>query len=258
MMGMNYGWATCNYVFSSNNKLSMSSLCYVCRLGQLDYLLAWEMQQHLVQAHTESTQRDTLLLLEHPHTYTLGSSGKMEHLLLNEAEREARGVTVHRVNRGGDITYHGPGQLVGYPIISLAATGTRLKTDVISYVRQLEQTLIHALANFGIAAEPLPGYTGVWVDVAGVLSKVAAIGVRVNAQRMTMHGFALNVNTDLSYFEGIIPCGIDDKPVTSMQAILGHPVDIEEVRYSIESAFASVFQRELVAVQPEELFSAFR
>jgi lipoyl(octanoyl) transferase len=235
----------------------MSSLCYVCRLGQLDYLLAWEMQQHLVQARTASAQPDTLLLLEHPHTYTLGSSGKMEHLLLDEAEREARGVTVHRVNRGGDITYHGPGQLVGYPIISLAATGTRLKTDVITYVRQLEQMLIKALADFGIVAEPLPGYTGVWVDVAEVLNKVAAIGVRVNAQRVTMHGFALNVNTDLSYFEGIIPCGIDDKPVTSMQAMLGHPLDMEQVQNSIEAAFGNVFRRQMVAVQPENLFNAY-
>jgi lipoyl(octanoyl) transferase len=219
--------------------------CEVYRLGQMDYTEAWALQKSRAAARARDECPDALLLLEHPHTYTLGSSGRLENLLMDEAERTRRGVSVYHVDRGGDITYHGPGQLVGYPILRLPNSGGKRSIDVVAYVRQLETMLIEALAAFDIFGERLAGYTGAWVDVNGTLSKVAAIGVKVTAQRITQHGFALNINTDLNYFRGIIPCGIPDKPVTSMAEILGRPVDFAEVMDAVEISFGKNFQLEL-------------
>ncbi len=213
-------------------------------LGRVPYLDAWALQRELAAARSRDEIPDTLLLLEHPHTYTLGSAGKAEHLIWSEPERIARGVAVYRVDRGGDVTYHGPGQLVGYPILKLEAAGPDRHTNVIGYVRMLEAGLIQALAAFDIAAFPYPGLTGVWVGQPP--SKIAAIGVKLTAQRITQHGFALNVNTDLTYFGGIIPCGISDKPVTSMERLLGRPIDLTVVTESVASALADTLDRELV------------
>jgi lipoyl(octanoyl) transferase len=216
--------------------------CDVFRLGCVSYTDAWLLQKSLARMRGGDGCHDALLLLEHPHTYTLGSSGKLAHLLFDETELAARGITVHQVDRGGDITYHGPGQLVGYPITRLESHQNDLRADVVAYVRQLEEVLIQALALFGIEGERLPGYTGVWVQVGSRWEKIAAIGVKVTVHRVTYHGFALNVNTDLSYFQGIIPCGIPDKRVTGMKALLGHPVQMEIVTDAVIRAFGDVFQ----------------
>ncbi|MBZ0319720.1 MAG: lipoyl(octanoyl) transferase LipB [Anaerolineae bacterium] len=236
----------------------MDKLLEVFRLGTLAYTDAWAMQKSMAQERAHQQRPDALLLLEHPHTYTLGSSGKLENLLMDEAERTQRGVSVYHVDRGGDITYHGPGQLVGYPIVRLPNSDPSPKRslDVVSYVRQLETMLIEALAEFGIVGERLAGYTGVWVKVEGVLSKIAAIGVKVTAHRVTQHGFALNINTDLDYFRGIIPCGIPDKPVTSMAGIFGYPINSLQVMDAVEKAFANTFGYELVRIGAVEMNSS--
>ena len=202
------------------------------RLGLMDYQKAWDLQSRLVAQRQAGEAPDTLLLLQHPHTYTFGRRGTPDHLLLDEEQLTRRGIAVHWVDRGGDITYHGPGQIVGYPIIDLRAGGL----DVHRYLRALEEVLLRVLGGFSIAAGRDPGYTGVWT--AG--GKIAAIGVKVS-RGVTSHGFALNVNTDLSYFEGIVPCGIPDRPVTSMQALLGRCLEIEAVEDAIEERFAEVF-----------------
>lgn len=236
----------------------MSDILEVFRLGTVAYTDAWAMQKSMAQERAHQQRPDALLLLEHPHTYTLGSSGKLENLLMDETERLRRGVSVYHVDRGGDITYHGPGQLVGYPIVRLPDSdrnqpSQKRSLDVVAYVRQLETMLIEALTGFGIVGERLTGYTGVWVEVEGVLSKIAAIGVKVTAHRVTQHGFALNINTDLNYFRGIIPCGIRDKPVMSMAEILGYPVDFSMVMDVVEKAFAKTFSYELVRIGVEEM-----
>lgn len=209
--------------------------CTVYQLGEVPYTEGWELQKALAAERGQGQSPDTLLLVEHPHTYTLGSAAKLEHLVWNENERAAHGIVVYTVDRGGDITYHGPGQLVGYPILQLPQTD-HVKVGVVDYIRSLEAVLIETLAQFEIQGERLAGYTGVWVGGA----KVAAIGVKVTARRVTYHGFALNVNTDLRYFHGIVPCGIVDKPVTSMQAIIGEVVDMAAVIHAVTEAFGRV------------------
>jgi lipoyl(octanoyl) transferase len=211
----------------------------------LAYRDAWTLQERMAKARGADQIQDSLLFVEHPHTYTLGSSGHAENVLFSADELKDRGIEVHWVNRGGDVTYHGPGQLVGYPIIKLPDNGDGLHADVVSYVRMLEQTLINALAAFKIDAWPYPGYTGVWLDGPDGPAKIAAIGVKVTVRRVTLHGFALNVNTDLDCFKGIIPCGISDKPVTSMQAVLGHPLDFQAVADEVAPAFGEVFGKRL-------------
>ncbi len=222
-------------------------ICRVVPPRRLAYQEAWTLQEHLAAARGANRIPDTVLFVEHPHTYTLGSSGHAENVLLSQEELQARGIEVYRVNRGGDVTYHGPGQLVGYPIIKLPDNGDGLHADVIQYVRMLEQTLIGALATFGITAWPYPGYTGVWLDSPDGPAKIAAIGVKVTVRRVTLHGFALNVNTDLDYFKGIIPCGISDKSVISMHVALGYPVDFQAVADEVARAFGDVFGRTLVS-----------
>ncbi len=223
----------------------MSVIWQSYHLGVVDYQAAWQLQKDLAQARGQNLRPDTLLLLSHPHTYTLGSSGKYENLLFDEAERAARGISVYEVDRGGDITYHGPGQLVGYPIIQLDVKNQGVRIGVVDYIRELEAVLMRALEDFGVQGERLPDFTGVWVMWQGVLHKIAAIGVKVTVRGVTRHGFALNINTDMSYFKGIIPCGIDDKPVISLAELVGGPVDENEVIEAVENAFAEIFEVEI-------------
>lgn len=222
-------------------------------LDLVDYQAAWALQKDLAAVRGQDLLPDTLLLLQHPHTYTLGSSGKRDHLLMTEAELQRHNVTVLDVDRGGDITYHGPGQLVGYPILKLLTNNERMKIRVVDYIRQLEAVIINTIGEFGVEGQRLPKYTGVWVNIDDTLHKMAAIGVKVNARGITMHGFALNVNTDMNFFAGIIPCGIDDKPVISLQQLLGQPVDFPQVIAAVDRGFEAVFGVEVIASSPTEL-----
>jgi lipoyl(octanoyl) transferase len=229
----------------------MRPACEVWRLGRVPYGEAWELQNRLADERGRGGS-DRLLLLEHPHTYTLGSSASEDHLLMPPEERERLGIDVFRVDRGGDITYHGPGQLVGYPILQLARD--HLRTDVVGYVRKLEQVIIATLADYGVRAKPIKGLTGVWIDTPGAHSahgeaKIAAIGVRINVRAVTKHGFALNLNPDLRYFDGIIPCGIRDKGVTSLAALLGAPVDEAEISTRLIAHFGAVFDCDMIVKQ---------
>jgi lipoyl(octanoyl) transferase len=203
------------------------------RLGLVAYAEAWALQKRLASARREGEIGDTLVLLEHPHTYTIGRSGTRDHVYLSEAELEDRGITCLEVDRGGDVTYHGPGQLVGYPILDLGP-----QPDVGWYLRNLEACLIDVLADYGIRAGRLEGYTGVWLGDR----KIAAIGVKVS-QGITTHGFALNVSTDLSFFSHILPCGIPDKGVTSMAAELGRTLEMGLVVDRVWAQFRTRFAR---------------
>jgi lipoyl(octanoyl) transferase len=205
----------------------------VRRLGLIPYREAWELQRRLAEQRRAGEIEDSLLLLEHPHTYTIGRSGTKEHVYLGDEEMAARGITCLEVDRGGDVTYHGPGQLVGYPILDLGP-----KPDVGAYLRGLEGCLIAVLADFGIAAGRLSGYTGVWIEGQ---RKIAAIGVKV-ASGITTHGFALNVSTDLSLFDHILPCGISDKGVTSMARELGRAPAMGAVEDAVTARFAEGFR----------------
>jgi lipoyl(octanoyl) transferase len=201
--------------------------------GQTDYLAAWERQRELVRQRSAGAIGDTLLLLEHPHTYTLGRATKDGHLLIGPEELAAQGIALVESDRGGDITYHGPGQVVGYPILKLSQHGG----DLLRYLRLLEETLIVALASYGVAAGRVAGLTGVWVGD----EKIAAIGIKLSASGVTQHGFALNVSTDLRYFQQIIPCGIADKGVTSLERLLGAAPARAEVEQRVIAAFGEVF-----------------
>lgn len=223
--------------------------CWVHWAGRVAYETAWAWQKSLADERARNKRPNTLLLLEHPHTYTLGSAGKLDHLLMDEAERAQKGVAVFHVDRGGDITYHGPGQLVGYPIIHLDNVTGGVRADVVAYIRRLEETIILALETFGVAGIQYPPYTGVWISNNGILHKIAAIGVKVNVKRITLHGFALNVHPDMQYFKGIIPCGIDDKPVISMAHILNAVPAMPTVIDAITAAFGTVFG---FTMQPQE------
>ncbi len=203
----------------------------VRRLGLVPYPEAWALQNRLADARRAGLAPDTLILLEHPHTYTIGRSGTRDHVFLTESELAARGITCLDVDRGGDVTYHGPGQLVGYPIFDLGP-----QPDVGRYLRNLEDCLIETLADFGIAAGRLSGYTGVWIGDR----KIAAIGVKVS-QGVTTHGFALNVSTDLSLFTHILPCGIPDKGVTSMALEVGRAPAMTEVEARVVAHFSNRF-----------------
>jgi lipoyl(octanoyl) transferase len=207
----------------------------VRRLGTIDYQAALDLQKQLVEERKQGLIPDQLLLLEHPHVITLGARNhNASSNVLETPEALARkGVAVFETGRGGDVTYHGPGQLVGYPIIELP----KERRDVHRYVRDLEEVLIRAVADFGITAARVSGLTGIWCGD----EKLAAIGVRIS-RWVTSHGFALNVSTDLSHFGLIVPCGIADKGVTSMERLLGRPVPMAEVAEAVERRFASVFQ----------------
>jgi lipoate-protein ligase B len=206
------------------------------RPGTVAYQDAWQMQQRIADG-VRAGADPVLILLQHPPTYTLGARGKTEHLLLSQESYLARGAEVHRSDRGGDVTFHGPGQVVGYPIINIRARGS----GPVSYVRALEAMLIDVLARFGIAAGRSERNAGVWVGDA----KIAAIGVRIS-RGVTTHGFALNVNTDLSYFEHIIPCGLADASVTSVQALTREAFVLHYIDTENAAAFGRTFDLEIV------------
>lgn len=212
----------------------------VRELGLVPYQRGLEIQEDLVRRRRAGEIPDQLLLLEHPHVITLGSSARSEHVLIDPGELERRGVDVFEVGRGGDVTYHGPGQLVGYPILDLKPD----RTDLHRYLRDIEEVMIRALARYGLEGTREPGYTGVWVGAG----KVAAIGVRISSGWITSHGFALNVATDLRYFESIVPCGIQERPVRSISRLLGRAVEVVEVVPEVVRAFGEVFERELHVV----------
>jgi len=217
---------------------SQDDVCRVYRLGLVDYLEAWVLQRQLVEARAAGRVADTLLLLEHPPTFTLGATGDEGHLLAPREELARQGITVHRVDRGGDITYHGPGQLVGYPVLDIGGR----RGGPIRYLRDLEQVLRLALGALGVSAECLRHHTGVWVG----REKIAAIGIKVSARGITSHGFALNVNPDLDRFRQIIPCGLHDKGVTSLAMVLERKLAIDTVAEHVVVAFGQVFARHMV------------
>ncbi len=206
--------------------------------------LAGKDVNSLSDASSELQTENYLLVCEHPPVYTLGKSGHIENLLIDDAERSAKGIQFFKINRGGDITFHGPGQVVGYPILDLE----KFYTDIGKYLRNIEEVIIHTLAEYGIKGERSPGETGVWIDpdLPGYERKICAIGVRCS-RWITMHGFALNVNTDLNYFKHIIPCGIGNKKVTSVQNELGREVSISEIKEILQRNFRDVFGATMIA-----------
>ncbi len=213
----------------------MGTRCTLLRSGLTPYQHAWQLQQRIAEGVREGAS-PTLILLEHPPVYTLGSRGKSEHLLLSQEAYLSRGAEVHRTDRGGDVTFHGPGQLVAYPILNLTEYGQ----GPVWYVRTLEALLIDVLSRFGIVAARAEGCPGVWVNN----SKIAAIGVRVS-RGVTTHGFALNVNTDLSHFDYIVPCGLAGSGVTSMQALTGETFAMSGVEAAVIDAFERLFGVEI-------------
>ena len=225
-------------------------------LGLIAYEEGWAIQERLFNETIQTkiglrnnslplgtTTENYLIFCEHPHVYTLGKTGSEDHLLLNEKELKEKNATYHRINRGGDITYHGPGQIVGYPIFDL----DHFFTDIGKYLRYLEDAIILTLSDFGITAGRIKGATGVWLDPesATLARKICAIGVRTS-RWVTMHGFALNVNPNLDYFGNIVPCGITDKSVTSMQVELGKEIPLDEVKKRIKKHFEELFKIRLL------------
>ncbi|NHM04558.1 lipoyl(octanoyl) transferase LipB [Flavobacterium celericrescens] len=222
-------------------------------LGRKDYKVTWDYQEELfkkivdikIQNRKDDAVLETpnyFLYVEHPHVYTLGKSGDMSNLLLSEKQLEVKGATFYKINRGGDITYHGPGQIVGYPILDLE----NFFTDIHKYLRLLEEAIILTLSEYGLQSERSEGETGVWLGVGTPFArKICAMGVRAS-RWVTMHGFALNVNADLGYFDNIIPCGIKGKAVTSMHVELNKQVDEEEVKSKIVKHFQKLFEAEII------------
>lgn len=228
----------------------MNKTVTVQDLGHKDYKDTWDYQEEVfksivdtkIKNRREDAQLETdnyFLFVEHPHVYTLGKSGEMSHMLLNEEQLQKKGATFYKINRGGDITYHGPGQIVGYPILDLE----NFFTDIHKYLRLLEEMIILTLAEYGIKSERSPGETGVWLDVGTPFArKICAMGVRAS-RWVTMHGFALNVNADLGYFDNIIPCGIRGKAVASLNVELGvETVDEAEVKAKLLKHFVVLFE----------------
>lgn len=215
----------------------------VRRLGRVEYAEALALQRALVEERKAGAIDDQLLFVEHPHVLTLGvrGDGGRSHILAPQSQLDSRGIEVHETGRGGDITYHGPGQIVGYPIVDLKPD----RQDVHRYVRDLEEVLIRTAADYGIHAERVQGLTGVWVG----LEKLAAIGVRIS-RWVTSHGFAFNVTTDLNYFGLIVPCGIADRGVTSLERLLGRRVERAEVEDRMVAHFCAVFERIAAAAEP--------
>lgn len=216
------------------------------RVGRMAYGEAWDLQKQVGARVMAGDLPDTVLLVEHAPVYTLGRAahGSLDNLLWDEGQRRAEGIELYEVDRGGDITYHGPGQLVGYPILDLGRYGR----DLHGYLRNLEEVLIRALGEFGISAGRLPPHTGVWIGT----EKVAAIGVKAS-HWITQHGFALNVDPNLAHFTGIIPCGIQDKGVTSMRRLLNRAVTLDEVQPVVERHLADVFDLEYHVLPVESL-----
>ena len=242
----------------------------VLDLGLIEYEQAWKLQDQYAQEIAEGKRAPTLLLLEHPHVYTFGRRGEQKNLLWGEQQLKEKGIAIHWVDRGGDVTYHGPGQLVGYPLIPLGVqslptlqnrsqeTSDSLlipQADYVGYVRKLEKTLITALARLGLVAGQRSGLTGVWIqsDVHSRCrhcspedrkkpAKIAAIGVKVDARGVSRHGFALNVNPDMEYWDGIIACGLQDEPIVSLADLFETPPAMERVKAEVIRAFKEVFE----------------
>jgi len=260
----------------------------VIDLGLIEYERAWKLQDEYAREITKGKRPPTLLLLEHPHVYTFGRRGKQENLLWGESQLKEKGIAIYWVDRGGDVTYHGPGQLVGYPLIPLTPPSpTRAErsasedeagrgdggegesripqADYVGYVRKLEKTLIVALARLGLASGQRSGLTGVWIQ-ADVHSrcprckpedrqkpaKIASIGVKVDARGISRHGFALNVNPDMDYWEGIIACGLQDEPVVSLSDLFSEPPSMERVKEEAVNAFGEVFGYEILRAERSE------
>jgi len=218
-----------------------------CDLGFIDYKEAWDLQKVTFQLRVNNKIHDLLYLLEHPNTYTLGKTANPHNLVGSEEYLSSNNISVYDIDRGGDITYHGPGQIVGYPIIDLNGW----ERDTHKYLRALEETIIMTCAEYGITGGREPEYTGVWIEDR----KIAAIGIKVS-RWTTMHGFAFNVNTDLSFFSGIVPCGIKGKDVTSIKREVNKEIDIDEVKIKILFNFGKIFgYTNITGVTKEELFS---
>jgi lipoate-protein ligase B len=242
--------------------------CHVVHLGRIPYREAWALQGSLASAIARGEQPPTLLLLEHPHTFTFGRRGREENLLWDEATRAARQVEVVWVDRGGDVTYHGPGQLVGYPLMPLGrleSDGRLPQADYVGFIRRLEQVLIVALARLGLASGQQPGLTGVWVqpDVASRCArcppaarrrpaKIASIGIKVDAAGISRHGFALNVAPEMDYWDGIVACGLLDHPAVSLEQILEPAPTMAQVERHVTVAFGEVFGMEMVTQDEAE------
>ena len=218
---------------------NLSNLVY-CDLGLIDYKETWDLQKSLHQFRAENKIGDLLLLLEHPHTYTLGKTADKNNLIGSNDYLSERKISVFDIDRGGDITYHGPGQIVGYPILNL----TDWIQDTHKYLRALEQVIINVCIDYGLQGKRVEKYTGVWLDE----KKICAIGIKVS-RWITMHGFAFNVNTDLDYFSGIIPCGISDKQVTSLKHELKREINTQEIKEKIISNFLKVFDFNQVEIK---------
>jgi len=240
-------------------------LCDVLDLGLIEYEAAWNLQNQYAAEIGEGKRPATLLLLEHPHVYTFGRRGRQENLLWGEAQLKEKGIAIHWVDRGGDVTYHRPGQLVGYPLLPLGLQSLETsdslyipQADYVGYVRKLERTLIVALARLGLVAGQRSGLTGVWIQ-ADVHSrcprckpedrkkpaKIAAIGVKVDVRGVSRHGFALNVNPAMEYWEGIIACGLQDEPIVSLADLFSEPPSMEDVKTEVITAFSEVLDYEM-------------
>jgi lipoyl(octanoyl) transferase len=241
--------------------------CMVLMLGLMPFEEAWKLQDALAARIATGEHPPALLLLEHPHCYTFGRRGQVKNLIWDEAELKRRGISVHWVDRGGDVTYHGPGQLVGYPLLPLPTEGLQAdpagdtaripQADYVGYVRKLEEVLILALDRMGVFAHRVKGMTGVWVQAPGStapppavqpagLAKIAAIGVKVDARGVTRHGFALNVNPEMSYWQGIIACGLEGAAVTSLAALLPEAPTLTQASEMVAQAFGEVFNLQLI------------
>ena len=242
--------------------------CLIIDLGLIGYAEAYALQKRIVAARKASAIGDVLLLCEHPHVITQGRNGKREHLLAGENVLRQKGVEFHETSRGGDVTYHGPGQIVGYPILNLAA----IRRDVVWYVRMLEEVMIRASADFGVAAVREAGKTGVWITppqestqsalraqsgAETAAEKIGAIGVHIS-RWVTSHGFAYNVSTDLRFFDLIIPCGIAGRKATSLEKLLGRAVDSQEVAARLTKHFGEIFALKMQPASREELLEALR
>lgn len=222
----------------------------IADLGLISWPAAYSIQQRLVAARKAGGLPDVFLLCEHPHVITLGRNANRANLLASEAVLRQKGVELHPTNRGGDVTYHGPGQIVGYPIVNLSG----IKRDVGWYVRTLEEAMIRASADFGVTAFRVPGKTGIWVAAGDSEEKLAAIGVHIS-RWVTSHGFALNVSTDLRYFDLIIPCGIADRKATSLEKLLSRHVSLNEVKPRLVHHLAELLTRSPQAISREELLA---
>ncbi|HAV78037.1 MAG TPA: lipoyl(octanoyl) transferase LipB [Anaerolineae bacterium] len=227
-------------------------------LGLIEYESAWKLQDRYAAEIAEGKRPATLLLLEHPHVYTFGRSGRQDNLLWSEAQLKEKDIAVHWVDRGGDVTYHGPGQLVGYPLFPLGEVNSNdriPRADYVGYIRKLEKALIASLARFGLVTGQRKGMTGVWIQ-ANVHSrcprcspedrkkpaKIAAIGVKVDARGVSRHGFALNVNPDMEYWDGIVACGLQDEPIVSLADLFLESPSMEKVKHEVALTFKEIFE----------------